>query len=234
MARGRAEAPGRAPARSGGAPGRSAGPPARSAAAPPRDRRLRTALVTAGLTAWFAAALYLAAALSVTHLATYAAPDRRTRLEQFADARRVGAGDRLLVLHVIGESCSCTDGLFRALIGRGSLAGVEEHILFMDPRPRRAARARRAGFVFDRLDRAIALDALGLSAAPVMIVLDGSGHLRYAGGYFDHPAAAVSLDRRILGALIDDASALPAPLPIFGCALDPVLRRRVDPLGLTR
>ena len=57
----------------------------------------------------------------------------------------------------------------------------------------------------------------GLEAAPVLIVFDSAGRLRYAGGYYSHPAAITPLDERIYAQLA--ARAEVEPLPVFGCAV---------------
>jgi hypothetical protein len=193
-------------------------------------RRLRAICTIVVLGLWGTASLFLMATLSASHLATYRLPEELEALRAFASAQRTTPG-RQLVVHVIPETCSCTNGLFDHLLRRGPRPGTDERVVFVDPDGRRRARAVAAGYGFTALGSGIVVDSLGLQAAPVLLVLDGEDRLRYAGGYFDHPAAVDPLDVEVLDALAGEGHA--TPLPVFGCALDEALQRAVDPLGLT-
>lgn len=193
---------------------------------PGRIRAWAAALI---ITLWGGASLFLVATLSVSHLATYPLPDALVPLADYAATQRTVPGQRL-VLHLIPETCSCTNGLFDHLLARGPRPGTDERIVFVEPGEARRRRAREAGYRFTELSAEAAVSTLGLSAAPVLVVLDGEDRLRYAGGYFDHPAAVNPRDLEVLSAL--DAQGAAEALPVFGCALEESLRRAVDPLGL--
>jgi hypothetical protein len=54
--------------------------------------------------------------------------------------------------------------------------------------------------------------------------------MRYAGGYFNHPAALFPQDAGIHAELAQGAT--PKPLPVYGCAVSASLQKKVDPLGI--
>ena len=135
------------------------------------------------------------------------------------------------VVHVVPANCSCTDGLVRHLIARGKRADVSELVLFVGEPTALHRSVVEAGYRLQVMPATELNARLGLTAGPVLAVRR-QGRLSYLGGYFRYPAAVRSLDE----SLIDDtlAGRLPDALPLFGCAVDPALLGRVDPLGLGR
>ena len=95
--------------------------------------------------------------------------------------------------------------------------------------PKRAA-AARAGLAFATLSAADLPERYGLEVAPVLVAFDARGHLRYAGGYYDHPAAISPRDETLHAQLVRGET--PKALPVFGCAVSAQLQATLDPLRL--
>lgn len=181
------------------------------------------------LALWAIAMMVVLASLSLRHVAALPAPDDATRLSTALLHLRHGSS-RKFVVHVIYSECSCSRSLFAHLMARGPFADSEELVLFTGTDPAKRDSAVRAGFAFIEVTASELVSRFGLEAAPVMVEFDKAGQLRYAGGYYTHPAAITPVDERVhtqlaLGTDVD-------PLPIFGCAVSPRLRKSLDPLGL--
>ena len=73
-----------------------------------------------------------------------------------------------------------------------------------------------------------ALARVGVEAAPILIVIDPSGVVRYAGGYTERKQGPVVADIRILRAT--ERGDAPVALPIFGCAVSERLRGELSTL----
>lgn len=181
------------------------------------------------LAVWAVVGVLGAGSLAVSHTAPMPGADDETRLVQAVSAHRTGAGRPLLV-HVIAAGCSCTKRLFDHLVARGPFAGADELVVFVgnDPSAQKAAEAR--GFRFVTVTAEELGERYALESAPVLVVLDRDGAMRYVGGYFDNPAA---VDPKDVGLYTKLAKGEPAePLPVFGCAVSEELQRAVDPLGV--
>ncbi len=93
-------------------------------------------------------------------------------------------------------------------------------------------RIRAAGFDLETLSTEELARRYGVEAAPLLVVSDPRGTVRYVGGYTDHKQSVVIRDHEILSALRGGGGV--AALPVFGCAVSKELGQRVDPLGLRR
>lgn len=181
------------------------------------------------LAGWALLCLLGIASLAVSHTAALPEPTKGERIAAAALALRQDPARPFLV-HVISARCSCTERLFAHLLARGAFPAARELVVFVGEDPAKRAAAERAGFGF----RAVAAEELaarfGLEAAPVLLAFDAAGRMRYAGGYFNHPAALFPQDESIQAQLAQGAA--PKPLPVYGCAVSSALQGKVDPLGI--
>ena len=180
------------------------------------------------LAGWVVVTLVGLAALSVKHMASFPAPDEEALLSRaMLQLRRSSSG--AFLVHVIYAECSCARALFAHLVARRPFPGAEETVLFVGADSSKQESAQRAGFTFTTVSAQELGFRFGLEAAPVLIVFDSAGRLRYAGGYYAHPAAITPLDERIYAQLA--ARAEVEPLPVFGCAVSSLLQKSLNPLG---
>lgn len=180
------------------------------------------------LVIWGFAVVAGGSSLMVNHLVSMPRPDDLARVAQGLTKWTHGRGDT--VVHIIPHRCSCTNLLVDHLLERGPLPGLTEHVVLSGPLPERETAASRAGFLVHRSTPAELRDHSDVRAGPLMVVLDPDGSAAWVGGYFDGPALDHPRDMRVLAALRQGVDA-PA-LPVFGCAIDPLLRDQLDPLGL--
>jgi hypothetical protein len=180
------------------------------------------------LAGWIVVTVVGLAALSVKHMASFPAPDEEALLSRAMLQLRRSSSSNFLV-HVIYAECSCSRALFAHLVARRPFAGAEEAILFVGADRAKQESAKRAGFTFAAVSAQELGFRFGLEAAPVLVVFDTAGRLRYAGGYYAHPAAITPLDERIYAQLA--ARAKVEPLPVFGCAVSSRLQKSLNPLS---
>jgi hypothetical protein len=183
----------------------------------------------ASIGAWLVFSLIGIASLGVSHTAPMPKPTPEEHLTRALLALRGEARAPFLV-HVIYARCSCTERLFKHLVERKALPGLDETILFVGEDPAKRTRARQAGYRFSTVTPAELESRFGLQAAPVLFAFTPDGRLVYAGGYFDKPAAAFALDERIVSDMQHGVAA--DPLPVYGCAVSAELQKSVDPLGI--
>jgi hypothetical protein len=181
------------------------------------------------LAVWIVVTFVGLAALSIKHMASLPEPDDEVRLSRAVQQLRRGSNSNFLV-HVIYAECSCSRALFAHLVARRSFPGAEEAILFVGADASKQELARRAGFTFTTVSSEDLSLRFGLEAAPVLIVLNPAGQVRYAGGYYAHPATITPLDERIYAQL--ETGAKVEPLPVFGCAVSSRLQKSLSPLGM--
>jgi hypothetical protein len=155
------------------------------------------------LAGWIFVTLVGLAALSVGHMASLPEPEDEALLSPRA--------------------------LFAHLVARRPFPGAEEAVLFVGVDAVKQESARRAGFTFTTVSAQELAIRFGLEAAPVLVVFDSAGRLRYAGGYYAHPATITPLDERIYAQLAAGANV--EPLPVFGCAVSSRLQISLNPLG---
>jgi hypothetical protein len=194
-----------------------------------------------GLLLWAVGTLVLSAYLLAPHLLTLPKPPAHDPRLRGAVAAMRGPGDagRWQALHILYEGCKCSQRVLDHLIDRGPADGYAEAIAVVSDGadPEAAARARadgeRARGRGYRLE-AVAPEALasrfGVEAAPLLVVADPAGELRYVGGYTERKQGPVVRDTRVFSELA--AGKAPEPLPVFGCAVSDRLRSTVDPLGV--
>lgn len=155
-----------------------------------------------------------------------------------ASPRREGAAPRWQAVHILYSTCGCSQVVLRHLLARGAAAqgGVVERIVAVDLAgltdggAALRARAAERGFLVDAVTAEQLRSTYHVEAAPLLLVMDGSGAIRYVGGYSERKRGPVLRDGEILRAL---AAGRPvAPLPVFGCAVSASLQATLDPLRI--
>jgi len=179
------------------------------------------------LAAWAIVLIIGIASLSVRHLAALPKPTNNPFLIRAILKYRRNPATAFLV-HVIDAQCSCSSGLLTHLLTRRPFANQEELILFVGTDQAKQQLIRKSNFEYQSVSSSQLVDRFGLEAAPILLIFDRDGKLRYAGGYYDRPAAVDPLDVTIYKAL--SAGAPVEGLPVFGCAISPRLQKAISPL----
>ena len=203
----------------------------------------RTKLGRVLLAVWGVSALVGSAYLLGSHLAALPTPsvvDARLAGQMQAFAAEHPAARDALMMHVLYTSCRCSQRVAEHLLARGPHEGDRELVLVVDAEAEPVAEAATglqtqlvaAGFEVRTLDSAALHDQYGIEAAPLLVVADPAGHVRYVGGYGDRKQTPVLRDVEI-GDRVARGETV-SPLPLFGCAVSASLRSSVDPFGVLR
>lgn len=181
---------------------------------------------------WIPAVLIPCAYLLASHLLTLPHPTVQdpVLVAAVAAARGPAGVGRLVVLHVLFAECNCSRRVLRHLLQREPRADAVERIVLVGHDDAAATDGRARGYsVVEVTAERLAAD-YHVESAPMMVVADAAGVIRYLGGYTDRKQGATVRDDDVLGRLA--AGEQVAPLPLFGCAVSRQMRGRVDPLGI--
>jgi len=179
-----------------------------------------------GLGTWLGAMLLLGAGLLAKHVIALPAPASNARLSSSLSAFRSSTtANQWLAVHVLYAECRCSQRIVAHLLSTARPSGWQEVVLWVgkaapDPLLERAYRVKRV--------TSTELASFGVEATPLLVVLDPSNHVRYAGGYTERKQGPVIDDLRIL-AEAQRTSSL-ASLPVFGCAVSDRLKRALGVL----
>jgi hypothetical protein len=202
--------------------------------------RIERIVARAVLSLWFPAVLVVCAYLLGGHVLTLPSPtsDNPRLANAVAALREPEASNRWIVLHVLYQDCRCSGRVLDHLLSRGAEAGARERIVFVRTRGSAGegdegaitTRIAAAGFDLDVTSADQLASRYGIPAAPLLVVSDPAGKVRYVGGYTDRKQSPVIRDQEIMGRLRNGERV--ETLPVFGCAVSAELDRSVDPFGL--
>jgi hypothetical protein len=138
-------------------------------------------------------------------------------------------------LHVLYASCRCSENIFAHLFQRGPITGATERIVLVTAHgddPTAAgyhARATAAGFRVETVTPDDLARRFGVEAAPLLVVADPTGRVRYAGGYTDRKQHLELGDQTIIADLMAGR-----PSTELSLVASAVSRRLQDALDLPR
>lgn len=181
---------------------------------------------------WVPLALALGTTLLATHWHSLPVPeDRDGRLDvELAGLRTHGDQDRWLVVHVLYAACGCSRNVLEHLVHDPRPSDLAERIVMVGTNPEIDALLLSSPLPIVRLDERELAERFAIEAAPLLLVVDPQGTLRYRGGYTEHKQGKLLRDVAIIDGLRADHDV--AALPLFGCAVTDRLRRLLDPFGL--
>lgn len=184
---------------------------------------------------WFVALVVVSGILLGRHLLALPPPAVtddvfRAALER---ARLPADGDRLEVIHVLYSECRCSQRIAEQLEHTKRPEGVVETVLLVGDSTGASeldheARLGARGFRVRRITPVELSTQWHIVAAPMFIVGDSLGAVRYVGGYTATKQGYASRDRELIEAA---RSGTVSPLPILGCAVAENLKKDLDPTG---
>ncbi|MFO0624861.1 MAG: hypothetical protein U0325_04535 [Polyangiales bacterium] len=177
---------------------------------------------------WVTAMVLLGTFALATHVAALPVPDPQDpRLRgAVASLRRPG---RPLAVHALYADCRCSQMIRAHLARRGVMPGVDEVVLLVGDAPAHRARVEARGFRVLAVSDEELLRRWRMEAAPLLVVTDAGGVVRYAGGYRRAKSSAAE-DPDVIRAVA--AGRRPRRMPALGCPVSARLQARLDPIGL--
>lgn len=128
------------------------------------------------------------------------------------------ANGRWQAVYVLGEKCPCSSRVARHLMDRGPAKSIEEHILQVGDEPETEAGLRRAGWVLWRRAPEVARDEYGALSAPLLVIVDPRGEIRYRGGLSRRSDARDGFHEQEIWTALQQGREV-KQLPAYGCAL---------------
>lgn len=192
-------------------------------------RSLGERLAWPALVAWGGGTLVVGAFLLAPHAVGLPLPspdDPRLTAALATEAR-----GSWLVTHVLLAGCGCSAQLLAALRSRPPRPGVHERVVLVGRPGVDDPALHTLGYRVVALSPVELRARYGLEVAPVLVIRDPEGQVRYLGGYTVHRREDAPRDRAILAALVEGGLP-PDVLPVLGCPATEALRASVDPLGL--
>lgn len=183
---------------------------------------------------WVPVALLVGASLLATHWYKLPLPDRHDErlLASLAALRTTEEQQEWMVVHVMYASCKCSREVVRHLVEGPRPAGIAERVVLVGSAPEVDALLAASSFTVIRVSPRQLADRFAIEAAPLLLVVDPQGVLRYRGGYSERKQATDLRDVEIIVGLLADGEV--PTLPLFGCAVSEQLRGLLDPFGLRR
>jgi hypothetical protein len=145
-------------------------------------------------------------------------------------ARDVNIAGRWHLVHVLFSECRCSARVMDHLLSRPVPADVQEHVVLVGKADGRAQRVRDHGLDVMTVTPQELAQRFEIEAAPLLVVVDPQGMVRYLGGYTTHPQGLDYRELEILGRARQELEV--GALPTFGCAVSQRLQSYLDPLRL--
>jgi hypothetical protein len=198
-----------------------------------RGKTIRQFVAKFAFVLWVPAVLVPGAYLLARHLLTLPKPSvvDPALLAVMSGLRDPGSQKDWLALHVLYGECGCSQRVLAKLLMRPPVREVTERIVYIGAADTRTeSRARALGYAFDQVTREQLVERYHLESAPLLVVADPGGRIRYVGGYTDRKQGDFVRDADVLSRLVEGREV--EALPTFGCAVSEKLQSAVDPLRL--
>jgi hypothetical protein len=181
---------------------------------------------------WVPVALFVGASLLAAHWVALPTPERDDErlLAALAQLHAHEERESWLVVHVLYAACACSGRVVDHLVDDPRPSGVVDKVLLVGTVPAIEERLANASFEIVRVTPRELDETYAIEGAPLLLVVDPDGVLRYRGGYTERKQSLAIRDVEIVERLVADGD-VPA-LPLFGCAVSRRLRDVLDPLGL--
>jgi len=176
--------------------------------------------------AWMLSASVASAYMMAGHLLTLPKPELSASEKAIAALRTAPDSDRWMVVHVLSAECRCSTRVLEHLQATDRPDGVVEKIVLVDATADQAAQITK--FAVERVEADALSARFGIDGAPLMLVADPTGKIRYSGGYTDRKQGPTIFDREIIASVQNDHPV--DSLPLFGCAVSQKLRSALNPL----
>ena len=174
----------------------------------------------------------IGAILMVGHWYTLPVPviDDPYLVRALADLRPPAHRNSWMAVHVLYAQCRCSLRIFEHLFETSRPREIHEQILLVGAHPEFERHAHERGFAVHVLTPSDLKRTYRIESAPLLLVLDPSNRIRYAGGYTDRKQGAAIRDLEIISQLAAEGST--ETLPLFGCGVSKELQEFLDPIGI--
>ena len=204
-------------------------------ASPARTQRLRGWARSLALVSffgvWGVALLLIGSILMGAHWIGLPAPAHDdARLASALAGLNAPGDERWQLTHVLYAECRCSARIFDYLCARPTPRGAGERVLLVGRREEWVARARAHGIDVRVVTAEELKSRFDVESAPLLLVSDPRGAIRYVGGYTEQKQGLDYRDVAVLASLRSGQAV--DELPVYGCGVSPELQRQLDPIGI--
>ncbi len=180
---------------------------------------------------WAIPCVVVGATLMVGHWVPLPVPDRSDPVLRDALAHVAAPKQSTWrLVHVLYAQCRCSERTFDYLFERGKAPAADETVVLVGKHPEYERRAREAGFSVEQISRRELKERFNVESAPLLLVVDPAGQIRYSGGYTARKQGLDYQDLAILSRLQGGAEA--KTIPAYGCGVSKELQSYLDPIGV--
>lgn len=183
------------------------------------------------LVLWAAGLSTVVSALMVAHWVTLPVPEPTDAF--FSEAVRHQTNRNTSgwkMLHILYSECPCSQKIFDYLLERRVPSNVSESVLLVEHHREFEERAAQRNLEVTVVTRRELKERFHVESAPLLVVADPSGSVRYAGGYTGRKQGIDYQDLDIVSELQQKGQR--APLPLYGCGVSRELQAYLDPIGM--
>lgn len=134
------------------------------------------------------------------------------------------------VLHFLYADCPCSQRVLNHVLDRDPVPGVTERIVLISETDVITGAIRTCGYEADAVTPEELPERYGVESAPLMVIADRHGIVRYSGGYTSRKQGPDIQDVALITSVRDGKPT--ESFPVYGCAVSDTLKRLVDPLGI--
>lgn len=180
---------------------------------------------------WAGTLCVIVASLMAGHWVVLPRPVHGAQLpiESFSEAG-LNAENDCHTFHFLYSDCACSKRVFKQVLNRKPIANANERIVLVGENSELEASARKQEFDLDVVTPEELKSSYGVESAPLLVITDGLGTIRYSGGYTSRKQGLDVQDVDIIQRTLagDEVEGL----PLYGCAVSKGLQAIVDPLNL--
>lgn len=198
----------------------------------PSTKRLTRIIAVSALPVWAIGMTCVVASLMVSHWVPLPHPQKGEALvgHETLDSSFDGESAGWSAVHFLYADCPCSRRILDHLVARNALAVAREHIVLIGEQDPKAEEARAAGYEVAFVTPSELKQRFGIESAPLLIVTDVDGIIRYGGGYTSRKQGPDIQDDSLIRSAV--AGRWQETLPLYGCAVSKQLKDLVDPLRL--
>lgn len=194
--------------------------------------RWKTYILRAVFWLWAPALVVAVASLMVGHWVALPTPEASDRqLAAAIEASRAPKDPQhWRSLHVLYTECTCSRRILEHLLEGNRPKSVAETVVLVGYDVGLESRIIEQGFSLETVSQEELMQKYNIEAAPLLVVADPMGHVRYVGGYTGRKQGLAVQDTRIIAQLMSGARV--QQLPAYGCGVSLALQETLDPLQI--
>ncbi len=178
------------------------------------------------LVLWAAGMLVVTASLMVGHWVELPHPSKGVATELVS----ANTGSSWHAFHFLYGDCPCSRRVLKRIVERNPLDIAHERIVLIGHDPELEKVAHEKGYDVDVVTAPQLKERYGVESAPLLMVIDAEGVIRYSGGYTSRKQGLDIQDDSLIRRTV--AGEVFEELPLYGCAVSKELKAIIDPFGL--